>query len=165
MLALPVLLGLSLTHCFAQRSLLVEAPLAADPVAAFAGTPRFDGGVGRIPQLRQESQARPGLRLDDWILIGAAAPLRFFDYKSTERALSEPSRFHEAELPAALVRNQAGFAAFEAGTVVANYYVYRLLVRHRHRTLARWGQVINLGALSWSVEHNYQLLGEAQGQP
>jgi hypothetical protein len=165
MLALPVLVGLSFTRCLAQSSLLIEDPLVAGvPMGASAGAPEFDGGVSRISQLRKESQA-PALRLDDWILISAAAPLRYFDYRSTEKALSEPSRFHEAELPAALVRNQAGFAAFEAGTVVATYFVYRVLVRRRHRTLARWGQAVNLGALSWSVEHNYQLLGGAQGQP
>ena len=58
--------------------------------------------------------------------------------------------------------NHAAFAAFEAGTVVANYYVYRLLVRHRHRSIARLGQTINLSALSWTVEHNYRLLSEHQ---
>jgi hypothetical protein len=96
--------------------------------------------------------------VDDWILLGAVAPLRYFDYRSTVEALSKP-QFHEAMLPTALVDNHAGFAAFEASTVVANYCVYRILVRHHHRTLARWGQSINVGALAWTVGHNYQLLG------
>jgi hypothetical protein len=96
--------------------------------------------------------------VDDWILLGAVAPLRYLDYRSTVEALAQPSLFHEVELPAALVGNHAGFAAFEASTVVANYYVYRVLVRHHRRTLARLCQSINVGALAWTVGHNYQLL-------
>lgn len=66
----------------------------------------------------------------------------------------------EIVLPRSLVGNRGGFAAFEAGTIVANYYLYRVLVRHHHRAIARIGQSINLGALGWTVENNYGVLGQ-----
>jgi hypothetical protein len=157
---LPLLLGLSIAQCFAQQMALVDAPAAAStaslPDSGESAAP-LAAIVAVAPQ-RLGGQRSSALGVDDWILLGAVAPLRYFDYRSTVEALSKP-QFHEAMLPTALVDNHAGFAAFEASTVVANYCVYRILVRHHHRTLARWGQSINVGALAWTVGHNYQLLG------
>lgn len=90
----------------------------------------------------------------DWMMLGAAAGLRYLDYQTTVKALSDPADFHEVILPQALVDNHAGFASFEAGTVVANVWVYRLLVRHGHRRLARFGQAINLAAVGGTVAFN-----------
>jgi hypothetical protein len=152
----------SLGQGFAQRTALMNAPSATSSASPFASDDAATPGalVASVPAPRLQTEPRLALDLEDWMLIGAAAPLRFFDYRSTVKATADPSRFREAELPQALVDNHAEFAAFEAGTVVANYYVYRLLVRHRHRSVARLGQAINLGALSWTVEHNYRLLSE-----
>jgi hypothetical protein len=90
----------------------------------------------------------------DWTLLGAAAGLRYLDYQTTVKALSDPSDFHEVELPQGLVDNYPGLAAFEAGTVVADFWIYRALVRHGHRRVASGGQIINLGALSGTVAFN-----------
>jgi hypothetical protein len=90
----------------------------------------------------------------DWSLLGAAGVFRYLDYQTTVKALSQPTIFHEVELPKALVDNHPGFAAFEVSTVAANYWVYRLLVRHGHRRLARAGQAINLGAIGGTVASN-----------
>jgi hypothetical protein len=166
LIALLGMAGLSVAPGFAQEVELLNAPAAAGTASSFVfgeGAPPVAAVFAVAPQ-RLERQRSSALGVDDWLLLGAAAPLRYFDYRSTVEALSEPGRFHEAELPTALVHNHAGFAGFEAGTVVANYYVYRILARHHHRTVARWGQVINLGALWWSVGHNYRLLSEDAGQ-
>lgn len=101
--------------------------------------------------------ARPAaseLSLFDWSLLGAAAGLRYLDYQTTVKALSDPTDFHEVELPQALVDNHPALAAFETSTVVANLWIYRDLVRHGHRRLARAGQFINLGALGGTVAFN-----------
>ncbi|MFP5230654.1 MAG: hypothetical protein ACLGXA_23810 [Acidobacteriota bacterium] len=101
-----------------------------------------------------------GLTFTDWTLLGSAAALRFLDYKSTVKCMSDPANFREVELPNALVHNRPALGAFEAGTVVLNYYAYRLFTGHHHRTLARLGQTINLGALAWTVGRNYYELNE-----
>ncbi|HEX3985573.1 MAG TPA: hypothetical protein VHX13_03095 [Acidobacteriaceae bacterium] len=96
----------------------------------------------------------PSLGFCDWTLLGAATGLRYLDYQTTVKALSDPANFHEVELPQPLVDNHPAFGAFEAGTVAANYWIYRMLVRHGHRRLARAGQLINLGALGGTVAFN-----------
>ena len=96
----------------------------------------------------------------DWSLLGSAAALRFLDYKSTVKAMSDPANFREVELPNALVHNRPAFGAFEAGMVVTNYYAYRFFVEHRHRRLARIGQIMNLSAMAWTVGRNYYELNK-----
>jgi hypothetical protein len=96
-------------------------------------------------------------------MLGAAASLRVLDFTSTEKALSQPQYFHEAILPQALVKNKPGFAAFQAGTVVLNYGAYRLLVRHHMRSVAQVSQYVYVGAMTFQVAHNYQLLGSVAG--
>lgn len=113
------------------------------------------GSAAVVPlPLHTNRASAPGMTASDWTLLGAAAGLRYLDYQTTVKALSDPVDLREAELPQALVDNHAGFAAFEASTVVANYWIYRLLVRHGHRRLARAGQVINLSALGGTVASN-----------
>jgi hypothetical protein len=116
-----------------------------------------------MPPAASEPKVNPKMELGsvDWSLLSAAAGLRFLDYKSTVKCMSDPARFHEDQLPAALVRNRPALGAYEAGTVVANYYVYRLLIEHRHRTLARLAQSINIGAVAWAVGHNYYEIEES----
>jgi hypothetical protein len=103
---------------------------------------------------------KPGFAAQDWTLLGAGAALRFLDYKTTVKLVSDPANFREVELPQGLVHNSAGLGAFEASMVVANYYAYRLLVEHRHRKLARVGQYIDIGVMSWAVGHNYYELNK-----
>lgn len=125
-----------------QGTLLSEAP------AAMAGS----AAVVAAPPAKRTSL--PGLSAFDWTLLGAAAGLRYLDYQTTVKALSDPANFHEVELPQALVENHPGFAAFEASTVAANMWVYGALVRHGHRRLARAGQVIYLIPLAGAVGSN-----------
>ena len=128
---------------YAQDTLLSDAP---------------EPSLGSAVVLSRTVQARPtpasGMTFADWTLLGAAAALRYLDYQTTVKALSDPADFHEVELPQGLVDNHTGLAAFEAGTVVANFWIYRVLVRHGHRRLARAGQFINLGALGGTVAFN-----------
>jgi len=145
----------------AQSHSLIDAPLPADVEAAQPGDP--SGGsmgvfpVQRVPEFSDET---PRLKALDWSMLGASAALRVLDYASTEKALTQPLYFHEAVLPRALVENKPGFAAFQAGTVVLNYEAYRLLVRHRMRSLARVSQYMYVGGMTFQVAHNYQLLGQ-----
>jgi hypothetical protein len=161
---------------FGQQMALMNAP---EPAAASAsssstlasGDPPLAGmtgssasailPVGRRPALDQ----RVGLAPADWVLLGAGAALRLLDYKSTVKAMSDPADFREDELPNALVHCRPGLGAFEAGTVVVNYYAYRLFVEHRHRRMARWGQIANLAALGWTVGRNYYELNEYWPHP
>jgi len=121
-------------------------PFLAEPAAI---TP-----VSAPRPLRQHA-----LTLYDSGLLTAAGVLRFLDYKTTEKCASDPANFHEEELPESLVRNKPAFAAFEAGTVAANYFAYRLVAR-RHRTLARLGQYINIGSIGWAVGGNYTAIAQ-----
>lgn len=140
-----LLLLVPLVH--AQRTFLANAPEA-----------NAEGNGGSAVVLpaapRAVRSSPPGMTLTDWSLLGTAGVFRYLDYTTTVKALSDPKDFHEIELPRALVNNHAGFAAFETGTVVANLWIYRWLVRHGHRRLARAGQVINLGAIGGTVAFN-----------
>lgn len=151
-LALAFLAVLAAVPALAQQASLLDAPTPASPAY---GARSSEGGI--ILATRSPLPSPPAFRPGDWLLVGAAVPLRFFDYRTTEECLSRRS-CREVMLPRSLVGSHAGFAAFEAGTVVANYYVYRVLVRHHHSAIARVGQAINLGALGWTVENNYGVL-------
>lgn len=86
--------------------------------------------------------------------------LRVLDYTTTEKAMEYPQYFHEDILPGSLVHNKAGFAAFQASTVVANYYAYRFLVHHHLRSIAIIGQYAYDSAIGFQVLENYQTLGK-----
>src|ERR1700691_4477074 len=124
LITVPLLAALSLGQGFAQQTALMNAPSATSSAAPFASDDAATPGalVASVPAPRLQTEPGLALDLEDWMLVGAAAPLRFFDYRSTVKVTADPSRFREAELPQALVANHAAFAAFEAGTVVANYY-------------------------------------------
>jgi hypothetical protein len=111
-----------------------------------------------VPHMTENKRA---LALEDWTLIGTAGAFRFLDYKTTVRCVSDPLGCKEIQLPQALVHDKPALGAFEASTVVVNYYVYRLFVRHDHRTLARVGQYIYTGAMAFTVGHNYYELNES----
>ncbi|HEX4036935.1 MAG TPA: hypothetical protein VHX37_02670 [Acidobacteriaceae bacterium] len=145
-----------------QTIALVDAPMPINSSSSLlpepaAGTPAFMP-VARTPLPTAEQ--KPRLDFLDWSLIGAAAALRGLDWASTESALARPQYFHEAVLPNALVRNKAGFAAFQAGTVAVNYEAYKFLVRHNRRSLARLSQYMYVGIMTLQVAHNYQTLGD-----
>lgn len=160
-LLLPVLAFTMAAKCHAQSAMLVDAPAPTSATAALQPSEAFSSSaLGVYPvQSPQYTEKKPGLRPFDWGLIGAAATLRVLDFTTTEKALTEPQYFHEAQLPQALVKNKPAFAAFEAGTVGVNYVGYRLLVRHNMRSLARISQYVYVSALTFQVSHNYQLLG------
>lgn len=151
-ITLALLATLAAVPALAQQAGLVDAPT---PVSPAEGARSSEGGG--LLTTRVVRPLSPALRPGDWLLVGAAVPLRVFDYRTTEECLSRQS-CREVMLPRSLVGNHAGFAAFEAGTVVATYYLYRVLVRHHHSAIARVGQSINLSALGWTVENNYGVL-------
>ena len=138
----------------AQQTALVDAPA---PSASLLAEPR--GGLAVLPAPVAEPRAGR-LSLRDWSSIGVAATLRVLDYTTTEKAMAHPQEIHEAMLPAALVRNQPGFAAFEAGTVAANYFGYRFLVRHGRRRLAFRTQCVYDASLLYPVIDNSVVLKE-----
>jgi hypothetical protein len=100
-------------------------------------------------------QAAPLFGAVDWSLAGSVVVARALDWTSTEECLRRPW-CREAELPTALVKNKFGFAAFEGAvsgfSILAQYEVSR----KGHKRLARWGQGVDLGALAYSVVHNYR---------
>ncbi|HEX4310573.1 MAG TPA: hypothetical protein VHZ25_11135 [Acidobacteriaceae bacterium] len=96
----------------------------------------------------------------DWSLLGAAAALRFLDYRTTVEFTEDPADFREVELPQALVRSRAALGAFEASTVVVNYVAYRALVGHHHRKIAQVGQSIYVGVMAGTVAWNYDQLNQ-----
>jgi hypothetical protein len=156
---LVVVVASSPVACLGQHGALLNAP---EPVAVSAGSfsASLAGSGAIMPVPRPAPEMRPGFAAQDWGLLGAAAALRFLDYKSTVKCMSDPANFREVELPQGLVHNRPGLGAFEASTVVANYYAYRFLVAHNHRKMARFGQWVNLGAMGWTVGRNYYELNE-----
>jgi hypothetical protein len=153
------------TACLGQQIALLNAPepmpaVASSSLPAVSSSLSGSAAAAIMPVPVKRPDVKPGLALQDWGLLAAAAALRFGDYKSTVKCMSDPANFREVELPNALVHNRPAFGAFEASIVVANYYTYRIFVRHDHRTLARVGQYINIGAMAWTVGRNYYELNE-----
>ena len=112
-----------------------------------------------LPVRRQAEEQEQVLTRMDWALLGAGAALRFFDYKTTVKMVSDPVNFREIELPQGLVHNRPALGAFEAGTVVANYFAYRFVIERGHRKLARFGQAIYVGGVAGAVGWNdYELI-------
>jgi len=158
----PLLLVVAVAPGWAQQVAMVDAPPdAPSPAMSVTVSSAEPAAAGVMPvRSRAAVQERQGLGVYDWGLLGGAAVLRFLDYKSTVKCMSDPGNFHEEELPNALVHNDPAFAAFETGTVVVNYYAYRVFLKHHHRTMARLGQGINLAAMGWTVGRNYYELHE-----
>jgi hypothetical protein len=156
---------LSNAICLGQEVALVNAPEPVlnglEPVlGAWSSSLSGSASSAIMPVRAPRTEVRPRFALEDWGLLGAGAALRFLDYKSTVKCMSDPANFREVELPQALVHNKPGLGAFETSTVVANYYAYRFFVRHDHRTMARLGQWVNIGAMGWTVGRNYYELNE-----
>lgn len=147
----------------AQETALLEAPapMIASSSSALPSAPAFMGeGVYPVQRAPQPVEIKkPKLNVMDWSLLGAASMLRVLDYTSTEKAMADPSHFREAMLPTALVENKPAFAAFQAATVGANYFAYRLLVRHHMRGLAQAAQYVYVSGMTFQVARNYQTLG------
>ena len=156
---LSVLLACTFFSCLGQQVALLNAP---DPAlnSSFTSSSSSASASAIIPVRRPAPEQMPRLAPTDWALLGTGAMLRFLDYKSTVKCMSDPANFREVELPQALVHNQPALGAFEAGTVVVNYYAYRFLVERRHRKLARLGQAINIGVMAFTVGRNYYELNE-----
>jgi hypothetical protein len=160
-LLLPVLALTLVARSSAQTAMLVDAPNPA--VESRSSLPPGDpvNGAMGVYAVQTPAAEAPRMNAMDWSLIGAAATLRVLDYTSTESAMARPQLFHEGMLPQKLVNNKAAFAAFEADMVGINYLGYRLLVRHHMRSLALVSQYVYVGAMTFQVAHNYQLLGNA----
>lgn len=155
---LPLFFALSTLTSQSQQIALLNAPEPTIGVSSSAAEP---GSSAVMPvSTRPYFNEQKGFAAQDWSLLGAAAALRFLDYKSTVKCMSDPSNFQEVELPQALVHNRPALGAFEASTVVANYYAYRMFVTRRHRNMARMGQYVNIGAMAWTVGRNYYELNE-----
>jgi hypothetical protein len=96
----------------------------------------------------------------DWSLAGSVVAARALDWTSTERCLHRPWQpCHEGELPTALVKNEAGFAAYEAGVSALSILAQYEMTRHGHRRLARLGQGIDVASIGYTVVHNYRVAG------
>jgi hypothetical protein len=91
----------------------------------------------------------------DWALAGSVVMVRALDWTSTEECLRRPW-CREVELPTVLVKSKVGFAAFEAGVSGFSILAEYEMTRHGHRRLARLGQSIDVGAIGYSVLHNYR---------
>jgi hypothetical protein len=94
----------------------------------------------------------------DYSLAAAIVSERLLDFTSTEQCIRRPAaQCHEVELPTALVRNKAAFAAFEAGTASLSPLEQYELTKHGHRKLAWAIQGANAAFMGFVVSHNYKL--------
>lgn len=170
-LLVPLALALSSFEGISQQVALLDAPeptlnassssLSGSSLgSSFASSSSPASASAIMPVRRPAPEQKPGFAPTDWTLLGAGAMLRFLDYKSTVKCMSDPANFREVELPQALVHNRPALGAFETGTVVVNYYAYRFLIERRHRKLARLGQAINIGVMAFTVGRNYYELNE-----
>jgi hypothetical protein len=96
----------------------------------------------------------------DWSLAGSVVAARALDWTSTEDCLRRPwQQCHEAELPTGLVKNKAGFAAYEAGVSALSILAQYEMIRHGHRRLARLGQAIDVSSIAYTLVSNYRIAG------
>jgi hypothetical protein len=96
----------------------------------------------------------------DWSLAGSVVATRALDWTSTERCLHRPGQqCREGELPTRLVKNEAGFAAYEAAVSALSILAQYEMTRHGHRRLARLGQGIDVASIGYTVVHNYRMAG------
>lgn len=153
-----LLMAVSTLRCVGQETALVSAPEPATDTRTAGAEP---GLAAILPARARRAGMKPEkLSAYDWSLLGAATGLRFLDYKTTVQFTKDPANFREVELPEALVHNRPALGAFEASTVAANYFVYRALVEHGHRRMARLGQYLYVGAMAGTVGWNYDQLNE-----
>jgi hypothetical protein len=94
----------------------------------------------------------------DWSLAGSVVAARALDWTSTEECLRHPW-CHEGELPTGLVKNQAGFEAYEAGVSALSILAQYEMTQHGDRRLARLCQGIDVASIGYTVVHNYRMAG------
>jgi hypothetical protein len=88
----------------------------------------------------------------------ADATARTLDWTSTQEFLRRPDKFHEGELPAALVKSKVGFAAFQFGIVAGLGIAHYEFEKHGHHKLANlvlMGQFADAGTDGYTGIHNY----------
>jgi hypothetical protein len=155
----PLLLGVLPLHCLGQKVLVNAAEPA---LTALHGVPAPGSGPAaiRAATLRAAPIEREKIGAYGWSLLGAAAGLRLFDYRTTVAFTQDPAHFREVELPQALVRNRAALGAFEASTIAVDYFAYRALVGRHHRRMAQVGQSIYVGVMAGTVAWNYDQLNQ-----
>jgi hypothetical protein len=101
---------------------------------------------------------KPLFGVMDYSLVATIVSERVLDFTSTEECIRRPAaQCHEVELPTALVRNKAAFAAFEAGTASLSLFEQYELTKHGHRKLAWAIQGANAAFMGFVVSHNYKL--------
>lgn len=155
---MPLLAALAVDTPGAQHTVLVNAPEPAAPVSRCAEP--ADSVAIQPDSAGLEGRPAATLSAGDWSSIGVAATFRVLDYTTTEKAMAHPQEFHEVLLPSGLVRNRAGFAAFQASTVAVDYYAYRICIRHGLRTFAVRTQWIYNLSLLYPVIENYRVLAK-----
>jgi hypothetical protein len=102
----------------------------------------------------------PVFGIVDWSLAGSVVATRALDWTSTEECLRRPwKQCHEGELPSTLVKNRAGFAAYEAAVSAFSILAQYEMTRHGHRRVARLGQGVDVGFIGYTVMHNYRMAG------
>jgi len=102
----------------------------------------------------------PVFGIVDWSLAGSVVATRALDWTSTEECLRRPwKQCHEGELPSTLVKNKAGFAAYEAAVSAFSILAQYEMTRHGHRRVARLGQGVDVGFIGYTVMHNYRMAG------
>lgn len=112
-------------------------------------------GAMAIPM---HAPVKPGLLTrTEFALVVMDAGARAMDWVSTEECQRRPWSCHEAELPTALVRNKAGFAALEGSEVAAEALLAHLLHKRHHDRLAELGQSVEIGCVTATVLHNYSI--------
>jgi hypothetical protein len=159
--SLPLLLAVLPLNCPGQEVLANALEPAGIALRTMPGPGSGPGsGAIRAVPARAAPVEREKMSAYDWSLLGAAAALRFLDYRTTVQFTEDPADFREVELPRALVRSRAALGAFEASTVVVNYFAYRSLVGHHHRKMAQVGQSIYIGVMAGTVAWNYDQLNQ-----
>lgn len=90
-------------------------------------------------------------------LISQDLSARALDWSTTQQFLR--MGYSEGQLPQSLVENKPLFAVYEAGVVTGVTAVSYLCYRHNHRKLGWVIQAGEIAAVSFTVKHNYELIG------
>lgn len=123
--------------------MLTVAILGACALSAFAQQPN-------APQPKSPFSAT------DYSSTAGVIAGRAADWASTKECVRRPN-CKEVLLPNALVRNKAGFAAYELGAASGLLYVQYRLTRSGHRALARIIAGSNISLDGFVSAHNYRV--------
>lgn len=83
----------------------------------------------------------------DWALAASIGVVRGLDWYNTSDCIGHHT-CREIELPSSLVRNKILFGCVEGGIAGFSIGIQYELTRHGHRTLARWGQLIDVAMVT-----------------